>query len=261
MIDKEKILSEVSEAAKPFVLKAFEESDNAIKSQTTVSTKFADKEVIDEARGALSYVAEVDCRPFGGYRGANRARLCIFSSRFVDDSFTSNVSYFQLITTEPPLTCDEVIVGLRKASILNDDVGDVFNTPYGWQGIMAKEVISIALDKEFEINGVLCRIIELDQADVNFPNQSVREIKSTVASLRLDAIAGSGFGASRTRMAEEIKAGRLKLNGKVTTSASALIRESDVIVAKGRGRIVVSEVRGETKKGRIAILLNRYGLG
>ncbi len=46
------------------------------------------------------------------------------------------------------------------------------------------------------------------------------------------------------------------LGGSVKRYASI----GDVIVAKGRGRVVVEEVRGETKKGRIALLLKRYSL-
>ena len=37
-----------------------------------------------------------------------------------------------------------------------------------------------------------------------------------------------------------------------------MVKEGDIISMRGRGRIEVAEVRGQTKKGRTGILLRRY---
>ena len=55
-------------------------------------------------------------------------------------------------------------------------------------------------------------IEEMPLSDIAPRQEKVKEIKTTVASLRLDAIASSGFGISRTKAAEAIKGDRVQVN-------------------------------------------------
>ena len=88
--------------------------------------------------------------------------------------------------------------------------------------------------------------------------EKIKEIRTTVPSLRLDTVAASGFGVSRSRMADEISAEKLKLNWQEAKSASQAVKQGDVISMRGRGRVEVSEIVGQTKKGRISLLLKRF---
>ena len=74
--------------------------------------------------------------------------------------------------------------------------------------------------------------IEPEQLAVG--SERVKEIRTTVASLRLDAIAGAGFGTSRTKMAKEIKAERVKVNWQSVTNPSASVAQGDVISIRGQ---------------------------
>ncbi len=88
--------------------------------------------------------------------------------------------------------------------------------------------------------------------------QRCKEIRATVASLRIDSIAASGFGSSRSRAAADIAADKMKLNWQPVKSASQTVKEGDIISMRGRGRLEVAEVRGQTKKGRTVVVLKRY---
>ena len=87
--------------------------------------------------------------------------------------------------------------------------------------------------------------------------ERTKEIRATVASLRLDAIA-AGFGISRSRAADDISSDKVKLNWQSAGSASKNVRQGDVLSMRGRGRVEVTEVRGQTKKGRTVVVLHRY---
>jgi|GEM_PF-1695001 len=84
-----------------------------------------------------------------------------------------------------------------------------------------------------------------------------KAVKGTVASLRLDAVASLGFGTSRTAMAEEIRRGRVKVNGVQRLDPSFAVRPSDVMSLEGRGSVRLVEVGGETRKGRTVVSLER----
>ena len=84
-----------------------------------------------------------------------------------------------------------------------------------------------------------------------------KEIKATVPSLRLDVVVGAGFGCSRSRAARYIKEGLVEHRGRTTKSPSEDVKEGDELVLKDKGRCILVEVGGETKKGRTKILLRR----
>ncbi|HHY97818.1 MAG TPA: hypothetical protein GX509_03650 [Firmicutes bacterium] len=83
-------------------------------------------------------------------------------------------------------------------------------------------------------------------------------IRGTVASLRLDAVAALGFSTSRSKIAEEIKAERVRVNSVPVTDPSKPVKLGDTITAKGRRTLVkLEEVTGQTKKGRLGIVVSR----
>ena len=63
---------------------------------------------------------------------------------------------------------------------------------------------------------------------------------------------------SRSKAATEIEAEKVKLNWQSVKNASQSIKEGDILSMRGRGRLEVVEVRGQTKKGRIGVFLKRY---
>lgn len=88
-----------------------------------------------------------------------------------------------------------------------------------------------------------------------------RLVRGTAASPRLDALGSLGFGISRTRMAREIKAERVRLNGVVITDAARTVNVGDVMTLEGRGDAVLEDVSGPTRKGRLGVTLKRILTG
>ena len=101
-------------------------------------------------------------------------------------------------------------------------------------------------------------IEEMPLSDIAPRQEKVKEIKTTVASLRLDAIASSGFGISRTKAAEAIKGARVQVNWQPAKGPSQDVSQGDVISLRGKGRMELAEITGTSRKGRIGVLLKRY---
>jgi len=76
------------------------------------------------------------------------------------------------------------------------------------------------------------------------------------ASLRLDAVASAGLGLSRNRMAEQIRAGAVRVNWQVVTSPSRELRTGDRVRLEGRGELEVLEIQ-HTKRERWRLQLRR----
>lgn len=86
----------------------------------------------------------------------------------------------------------------------------------------------------------------------------LKEITSTVASLRLDAFLSVAFNSSRSSLSVFIDGGKTYVNGRLATKAGMQLEEGDIISVRGKGRFIISEVKNMTKKGRIVVTINKY---
>ncbi|MDD3243903.1 MAG: YlmH/Sll1252 family protein [Eubacteriales bacterium] len=90
------------------------------------------------------------------------------------------------------------------------------------------------------------------------PDRETREIVSTVSSLRLDALVGIAYAISREKAAQAIRAGLVKLNHVPEQRCDALAQEGAVLSLAGKGRAVLTEIGGVSRKGRRFIRIQRY---
>ena len=95
--------------------------------------------------------------------------------------------------------------------------------------------------------------------DVCQVKKEFTELKTTVASLRIDAIISSCYGISREESNIIIKNGKVNLNYKEVQSASKQVKEGDLISVRGFGRFILESILGETRKDRIRIVIKKYG--
>ncbi len=196
---------------------------------------------------------------FGGYPGAERQRALL-----LDASFGGKPSYEVAVIKAAwngqftRLSHRDVLGSLMGLGIERECIGDIIATGDFAKIIVDKKMQDFLLANLTQIGsaGVTCEVDEL--SSIAPKEERCKEIKATVASLRVDSVAAAGFGSSRSRAAADIAADKLKLNWQPVKNASQLVKEGDVLSMRGRGRLEVSEVRGQTKKGRIGVLLKRY---
>ena len=98
--------------------------------------------------------------------------------------------------------------------------------------------------------------IPLSQVQIAEPE--VKEIKDTLASLRLDSVISTGFRIGRSLASEYIAAGRAAIDGLPCEKPDKTVTEGMKISVRGLGKIKVVSVSGQTKKGRIWVVIHRY---
>ncbi|MDD4237374.1 MAG: YlmH/Sll1252 family protein [Desulfotomaculaceae bacterium] len=143
-------------------------------------------------------------------------------------------------------------LGLKR-----EKFGDIIVTGDSANVVVAGEVVPYILANLHKVGQAGVLVSELGQSDFQLPSAQYREIKATVSSLRLDAVAAAGFGISRSKVVREIAAERLSINWRVCPEPAALIGEGDVLSARGKGRVIVAAVKGPLKSGRTGVLLHR----
>ena len=99
-------------------------------------------------------------------------------------------------------------------------------------------------------------LLEIPEAEAR--EAEFRILRDTVASLRLDAVVGCGFGLAREKAASAIRTGKVAVGGMECLKPDKLVEAGSRISLRGLGKMELSEVGGLSRKGRIQIVIKRY---
>ena len=117
---------------------------------------------------------------------------------------------------------------------------------------------SFLMDELTRISHTTVAVTRLKE-DTNFSFENkYREIKGTVASIRLDNLLSLAFSASRTSFSDVIQAGRVFINGRMITTNAYKLKDEDIISVRGMGKFQYMGVQSTTRKNRLTVLIRRY---
>lgn len=125
--------------------------------------------------------------------------------------------------------------------------------------VFAEPEIADYIVRSLESAGRVAVKARLAEGVPDLPPPAGRTFRDTVPSLRLDAVLAAGFSLSRSEAADRIAHGRVFVNQAQQLRTDADIQEGDLISLRGEGRMRLESVEGETRKGRIAVKIFRYG--
>jgi len=93
--------------------------------------------------------------------------------------------------------------------------------------------------------------------EIEIPETKQEKIIVSVASLRLDIIAAEAFSVSRTQASEMIRSGLCFVNWVQKESPSHIVKLGDVITLRRKGRVTLSGIGGQSRKGKTFIELKK----
>lgn len=261
MIERERLLSHLQgEHERHVGARVVDAIAAALERQQPVATPFFDPEEQRISLGIIESVPEISYRACGGYPRAERKRYLLFPQYYLAELAQEPIGVLE-ITSESAfdtLGHRDVLGAILALGIKREKVGDIIVTSRGAQAILASEVTDFVRDHLLRVGRAPVRVEVIDPERLEVEPERVKEIRTTVASLRLDAVASAGFGTSRTKMVREIKAERVKVNWQAVRDPARPVEVGDVLSIRGRGRVVIAEASGTTKKGRLNVLLRRY---
>lgn len=262
MIDREKILRFYKGSGDgELAARLIDLAEDAARTRKYQITEFLDPHGLLIAETIVAHEEALILTTSGGYSTSERQRVC-FKWRDFRGEPELNVSAIQVEWDARyyEISHRDILGGLMSKGIKRGLVGDIIVLPGGGrcQIVVDRNACELFLRELERIGPAPVTSVVIELSALSPRPESVKEIKATVASLRIDAVAASGFGMSRTQMAEDIKAERLKVNWKETKNAAQTVKPGDVISFRGRGRVEFVEITGQSKKGRTGILLKRY---
>ena len=151
----------------------------------------------------------------------------------------------------------DVLGALMHLGIERNVIGDIVvrdKIAYVYCEKSMTEFIIDKLDKIGHTN-VKCEVTDLSLTELS---PVIKEEKVIVASLRLDALICAIYKLSRTEVLEYFRAKKVFMDYSLIENNSVKVKEGCIISVRGFGKICFKQICGETKKGKIMAVYDRY---
>ena len=199
---------------------------------------------------------------FGGYEDAER-KMLIYLPDYLDpdalfDADSPVVCLRATFFQEDSPSHRDFLGALMGAGIGRETVGDIC-VGKGSCDFFVTEEIAPYIQQSFTSAGRTHLHIErVPLLEASIPEPEVKEIKDTLASLRLDSVISSGFRIGRSLAAQYVNSGKAAIDGLPCEKPDKTVSEGSKISVRGLGKIRLVSVNGRTKKDRISITIHKY---
>jgi RNA-binding protein YlmH len=212
-------------------------------------------QIVLRQAGAERYVL------LGGYPGAER-NIFLFLPTWMEPENAQEESPLRAIRgefrPEYQLSHRDILGSLMAMGVTREKIGDILVSKDHCDLFVLESVEEFLLQNWAQSGRAAIKTSRISPEDVQSAEKPAEEIRDTVMSLRLDAVASSAFRMSRTKAADLIAGGQAQVNWQDCVKPDRMVAAGDVISLRGWGKCKLEEVGGLTRKGRTSILMKRY---
>ncbi|HEY9908811.1 MAG TPA: photosystem II S4 domain protein [Thermosynechococcaceae cyanobacterium] len=258
MLPREDLLKGVEN--RETIARVIDRADQALKTWDVVQTDFLSPPELAEVQQSLGRLTEVQLVSWGGYPQAERNRLAIARADLPLETAQVELAALEIAGNFlfDPASHRDFMGALLGTGIVREKVGDIIVLgERGGQAIVAPDLVEFLSMSLTQVRSVPVKTQPIELSELKIREPKKKELTTVEASLRLDAVASAGFGMSRSKMADIIESGDVRVNWKETSSASYQVKSGDLIAIRGKGRVEVGEV-AVTKKDRYRVQLTRF---
>ena len=199
---------------------------------------------------------------FGGYEEAER-KMLVYLPEYLEEASLSG--------EDSPVVClratfyegdtpshRDFLGALMGSGIRRECIGDICVGSGSCDFFVTEEIAPYLLQNFISAGRTKLRLAAVPLTEASIPEPEVKEIRDTLASLRLDSVISSGFRIGRSLAAQHISAGKAAIDGLPCEKPDKAVAEGAKISVRGLGKIRLTTVNGQTKKGRISVVIHRY---
>ena len=189
---------------------------------------------------------------FGGCDGAERRMAC-YLPEYLDAS--------ALTEEDSPLVClratfyqgdspshRDFLGALIGAGISRENIGDICVGKGFCDFFVTASVAPFLLQSFTGAGRTHLHLEQVPLTQVQVPDPEVKEIRDTLASLRLDSVISAGFRIGRSLASTYVTAGKAFIDGLPCEKPDKPVSEGCKISVRGLGKIKLAKINGTTKK-------------
>ena len=199
---------------------------------------------------------------FGGYSEAERQMLVYLPEYLDETAITGEDSPVVCIQANfypgDNLTHRDILGALMGMGIARETIGDIYVGSGLCNFFVTAEIAPFILQNFSSAGRTKLHLASIPLSQVQIAEPETTQIKDTLASLRLDSVIATGFRIGRTLAAQHITAGKATVDGLPCEKPDKPVDAGSRISVRGLGKIKLTAVNGQTKKGRISVVIDRY---
>lgn len=196
---------------------------------------------------------------FGGYDGAARTVCGFFEDTYAEEMphnelFPVRAVTFSFRECDKPAHRD-FLGALLALGIKRELLGDIL-VAEGYAVVFCHET---AEDMIYHVDKVgRVGVSAVRGVAKPLPEIKTKKIDASVSSLRLDCIVSAAVNVSREKSAALIKSGQVNADFLPCLNVSEELSEGTIISVRGSGRYKLSGISGETRRGRLRIIIEKF---
>jgi photosystem II S4 domain protein len=235
-------------------------AERAMRTWEPCWTPFLAPDLREEAEVRLAALSELRFASDGGHPGAERRRLLLWRGEAAPESPPPALTGLEIAGNFlfDPAAPEEFRDALQAMGAPEGDLGDLWlRGDRGARAILTAPLAAALDGREGEVRSVPVRCEARPIAELQPPPpRTPRRLTTVEASRRLDAVASAGFALSRSRMAQLIRQGAVRVDWQPVTSPSRELRVGERVQLRDRGELEILAIE-PTKRERLRIALER----
>ena len=200
---------------------------------------------------------------YGGYEKAERKILFLYPDKITENIIKQvmkdsiRVIKIQLPKNEH-YTHSQYLGGIMKLGIKREKIGDILVNENGANIFALPDVVEFLLLKLKELTRFQnANIRQCEKNETLSTEEKTEKFQIIVPSFRLDSVIAQCIHLSRTKAVETISQGRVFINFEVCQNNSKNLKVGDCISIRGKGRFYIINQKGQTKKDKIILEIER----
>ena len=202
---------------------------------------------------------------YGGFRDSER-KIVVFLPDYVEDCgyFTENPDASPICVlvikkdSFSELTHRDYLGAIMGLGVRREMLGDIAVNEKGCAVACVKSVAKYICDNLISVGRGTVSVSISDDFSAYEKEEKYELKRCYVSSMRADSVVSAAFSLSRGAANELIKRGEVFLNGVELSKPDAHVPFSSKLVIHGKGKVIVFEDEGITKKGRQAFTVKKY---
>lgn len=202
----------------------------------------------------------------GGFEEAERKILIIYPEKLKDIIDIINLNeYINTIRITVPnemkgeYTHRNYLGGLMKLGISREKIGDIIVDDNGADILLMPEMLKFLLTNISSLTRFSkAKIEQISIQGLRKIEIQKQIIKVSISSMRLDNIVAELAKCSRGKANEILEQERVLLNHEIVRKSSKEVKENDTITIRGKGRFVIKDIVGNSKKGRMFLEIEKF---
>ena len=199
---------------------------------------------------------------FGGYPDAERKMLVYLPEYLESDTLMEDGSpcvCLRAVFFEGDSPSHRDFLGaLMGCGISRETVGDICVGKGSCDFFVTADIAPYLLQNFTSAGRTKLRLQQVPLSEASIPEPEVKEIRDTLASLRLDSVISSGFRIGRSLASQYVTSGKAAIDGLPCEKPDKMVSEGMKVSVRGLGKLKLQAVNGKTKKDRISVIIYRY---